>query len=269
MDINSSKGVHIALDSDASLRDGVSLGLWKKFDPADVGCIRRFEREAAFFERCDSIPHIPGSIEIDRPNYRIRRAFIRGDSLNAYHNNLSLKDSARALLSLAEMLRATHKKDMIYCDVKPANMIRNDDGNEFTVVDFDGVEILPSGKDYVRGLCRGTFPYFAPERLMDAQAFCTTQSDSFGLGILAYYIIKDANLPYEGGFLPQSTEPTKLARWENEMKNRVVSYDAAPLRSGCRDLDRIIKLCVSRDRSKRPGDDELVFALASIAEKYK
>ncbi len=267
MEIKNSEGVSLFTQDVTAFTDGVGYELWKVFDPTSPSCLRRFNRECDFFENSQDIPYVPKHFLIDKENYKLARPLVRGDSLNAFRNSLDIKSTTKFLLQWAKSLQGMHNKGMIYCDVKPANAILNDGGKDITLIDFDGVEKVPAGKDFVPGMCRGTFPYFAPERLMRDQSFTTYSSDTFALGMLAHYVLKGASEPYSQGFTPSSTQSFELRNWEKEVTGNILNKDTKPLKSGSRDLDAIVRECTHRSYSKRIKDQDLIDSLSSIYTK--
>ena len=149
---------------------------WKPFD--------LFERECRVLRGLDheGIPsYLDSFSEPDDGEFYLVMSLVEGESLK------QLLDAGRSftdeqlwnfLHQTLEVLDYLHslRPPVIHRDVKPANLIRGDDGR-LTLVDFGGVRVAlrPDGGSTVVG----TFGYMAPEQL---HGDATAATDVFGLG---------------------------------------------------------------------------------------
>ncbi|WP_437519950.1 protein kinase [Sorangium sp. So ce726] len=120
--------------------------------------------------------------------------FVAGDDLQrAILKNLLTPDRvASVILRVGEALAFAHAKGLVHRDVKPANILLDENG-EPKLTDFD---LVAAG--YTTGGTRtgalGTFIYSAPEcmhRPQDADA----RADIYGLGMTAMFCLHGAELP--------------------------------------------------------------------------
>jgi serine/threonine protein kinase len=85
-------------------------------------------------------------------------AFVQGMSLQTYldrHGPLSMEQAVTSFRPVAEALGQAHALEIVHRDVKPANLMRAEDGR-LTLVDF-GLAGVPTA--------RGTLAFTAPEQL--------------------------------------------------------------------------------------------------------
>ncbi|MCA0042236.1 bifunctional protein-serine/threonine kinase/phosphatase [Celeribacter litoreus] len=132
-------------------------------------------------------------------------------------------DKVRDIISqIVVGLRAFHRKEMLHQDLRPENIMIDDDGT-VKIIDLGstsvaGVEEATAG---VLGLMPGTFQYTAPEYF--SGDFVTWRSDQYSLGVIAYELLT--------GRLPYGAE---VARIENRrdllrLKYRPARDDESPV----------------------------------------
>ena len=117
--------------------------------------------------------------------------YIDGTPIDAYCNRhaLPVADRVRLVVETAAALEYAHRRQVIHCDVKPANLLVHADGRP-TVVDF-GIAALTRGD--IPSRRQGVFwsPGFSPpERLRNAPP--DTTQDVFGLGAVLHRLLSDA-----------------------------------------------------------------------------
>lgn len=106
------------------------------------------------------------------------------DYLNAYPRTLTLGRIATFITQLADALHYIHEKDIIHRDVKPSNILVQDDDNVL-LTDFGIVRTADLNLRY--SFQPGTLNFMAPEQLDSLDADFTT--DQFGLGVVAYWLL--------------------------------------------------------------------------------
>ena len=89
----------------------------------------------------------------------------------------------RIVTQLAGALDATHRVGLVHCDVKPANVILDRDGNA-KLTDFG---IARAARDSEERELVGTARYIAPERIEGKAP--TPRSDVYGLALVAYELL--------------------------------------------------------------------------------
>jgi serine/threonine protein kinase len=114
--------------------------------------------------------------------------YLRGGSLSQRldeKGRLSAEEASRLITQVANALAAAHQKGVIHLDVKPGNILLDEDSNAY-LGDFGlAKQIDPSTNPISsEGGARGTPGYIAPELFLEAEAL--PQADIFSLGITLY-----------------------------------------------------------------------------------
>jgi serine/threonine protein kinase len=165
-----------------------------------------FEREAQVLAQL-SHPQIPQYLEyfhIDAPANRafyLVQQLAPGRPLTAWVQSgwrateAEVWDIARQLL---EILQYLHQQSppLIHRDIKPHNIIRNDDGRVF-LVDFGAVQNVYQNTLLKGSTVAGTYGYMSPEQFRGA---AVPASDLYGLGATVLYLLthrSPADLPQE------------------------------------------------------------------------
>jgi WD40 repeat protein/DNA-binding SARP family transcriptional activator len=155
--------------------------------------VRRFEREAQIVARLEH-PHIVPLYDYWRePDaaYLIMR-FLRGGSLEQLlaEGPLDTEQASRILDQVAAALSAAHRQGVVHRDVKPGNILLDEEGNAY-LTDF-GVALDAGAPEKASGtLMRGTPAYLSPEQIRLDPA--TPFSDVYALGIVLYEMLTAAH----------------------------------------------------------------------------
>src|SRR6266511_4361728 len=100
----------------------------------DPEFIRRFEAEAQLVARLEH-PHVVPLYDFWREPYGayLVMRYLRGGSLRERlaHGPLGLQEAARLLDQMAQALMAAHRQGVVHRDVKPANILFDEDGNAY------------------------------------------------------------------------------------------------------------------------------------------
>jgi eukaryotic-like serine/threonine-protein kinase len=138
--------------------------------------------------------------------------FIDGRSLRQWmdtHPKPDIKTARHIIEQIAKGLQAFHRMEMLHQDLKPENIMFDDNG-VVKIIDFGSVkiagisEIAPLVDDNVLG----TVNYTAPEYHLGQSG--TVKSDLFSLGVIAYELLNGA-LPF-GQALPEKPTAAKLQK---------------------------------------------------------
>jgi serine/threonine protein kinase len=165
-----------------------------------------FEREAKVLAQLNH-PQIPQYLDyfhVDTPTNRafyIVQQLAPGKPLTAWVQSgwrateAEVRDIARQLL---EILQYLHQQSppLIHRDIKPHNIIRNDDGQVF-LVDFGAVQNVYQNTLLKGSTVAGTYGYMSPEQFRGA---AVPASDLYGLGATVLYLLthrSPADLPQE------------------------------------------------------------------------
>jgi WD40 repeat protein/serine/threonine protein kinase len=213
--------------------------------------IRRFETEAQLVARLEH-PHITPLHDYWRDPegaYLVMR-YLKGGSIRD-----ALKDSAydltaisRLLDQIAAALDFAHRHDVIHRDIKPGNILLDEDGNAY-LADF-GI-----AKDLTRSADSGTRPdgvvgsldYISPEQARSEPV--TPRTDIYSLGVTLYEMITGQH-PFQ--------QYSTVERLYKHINNPLPTIDHLP--DDLRDtINQIIQCATAKDPDRRYPD---VLALA-------
>lgn len=143
----------------------------------------------------------------------------------------------------AQGLKAMHDMGYVHCDIKPNNILRNDEG-KVKVIDFGQSCSIGTIKERIQG----TPDYIAPEQV--ARRPVTVQTDVFNLGATLYWALTGRHIPTlytvnkkgENSFLLDTRIDTPL-----DLNPKV------PM-----PISNLIMDCISTKPAKRPADMEQV-----------
>jgi serine/threonine-protein kinase len=159
----------------------------------------RFEREA---QSAASLSH-PNIVAI----YRVGRLsndlpyfimqYVKGrtmaDRIKA-KGALPLDEARRAIGEVASAVAAAHQKGIVHRDIRPGNVLYEEDSGRALLADFGIAAIVASGDmgESARltrtGELVGDPSYMSPEQLMGMEV--TERSDVYAIGLLGYELVK-------------------------------------------------------------------------------
>jgi eukaryotic-like serine/threonine-protein kinase len=187
--------VYLATDTQLGRRIALKL-LYRRF-AQDPEFVERFRREAS---AAAGLQHQHVVSVYDRGEwdgtYYIAMEYLEGRSLKAVIHQEAPLEPARAIDLAVQILRAArfaHRRGVIHRDLKPHNVLVDDDGNA-TVTDF-GIARAGASDMTQTGSIMGTAQYLSPEQ---AQGHAVSaQSDLYSIGIILYEMLT-GRVPFEG-----------------------------------------------------------------------
>jgi WD40 repeat protein/DNA-binding SARP family transcriptional activator len=206
--------------------------------------VRRFEREAQIVARLEH-PHIVPLYDYWRePDgaFLVMR-FLRGGSVEDLiaEGPLSVERAATLLDQIAAALAAAHRQGVVHRDVKPGNVLLDEEGNAY-LTDF-GVALDAGSPERTSGtMMRGTPAYLSPEQVRLESA--TPQSDVYALGVVLYEMLAGEH-PF-----PEASLSALLDRHLREPLPSLL--DARPELP--REVDQVIARATAKDADDRFAD---------------
>ncbi|MGZ6213804.1 MAG: Stk1 family PASTA domain-containing Ser/Thr kinase, partial [Candidatus Limnocylindria bacterium] len=164
----------------------------------DPGFAARFKQEA---RSAGSLSH-PNIVSVydygtdaETGGQFIVMQLVDGEDLAAIlhkHGRLDTDDAVRIAIGVASALEAAHRRGIVHRDVKPGNILIDQD---VKVTDFGIARAVSEASMTVTGTTLGSVHYFSPEQARGDEV--TGQSDVYALGIVLYEMLTGRR-PFEG-----------------------------------------------------------------------
>jgi eukaryotic-like serine/threonine-protein kinase len=247
---------------DRTLNRKVAIKVMAPHLGANEAARKRFSREAqaaATIVHPHVVPIYRISSSPDRPYMAM--AFVEGCSLQDFVSRDGPLDKAeiiRIAIQATEGLRAAHRQGLIHRDVKPANILLNQDTGQVMITDFGLARAADDLAMTQSGLLAGTPNYMSPEQIQGGGI--DHRSDLFSLGGVIYFLAT--------GLEPFNEEHAfavinKIMR-EASPSARSVNDNVSEI------LDRIIGRLLEKDPSDRYNSaDELLEVLMEYSAHLK
>lgn len=212
--------------------------------------VRRFEREirALAALKHESIATLYEASEDDSGRHYFAMELVEGEPLDKFvrAHEPTLKDRLRLFSRICAGVDYAHAHGVIHCDLKPSNVLVDQQGQP-KILDFGLAHLIgPDGALTVtvtqEGQLFGTWPYMAPEQARGDREHIQAPCDVYALGVILYGLVTDQP-PYElGGSL------TKRIATICQTPPRPPS-ELNPAARG--DLERIISKALAKDPRDR------------------
>jgi DNA-binding SARP family transcriptional activator/ABC-type glycerol-3-phosphate transport system substrate-binding protein len=149
--------------------------------------VRRFEREAQLVARIEH-PHVVPLYDSWREPGRafLVMRYLRGGTLQDLlaEGPLPVERIAEILDQVAAALAAAHRQGVVHRDVKPGNVLLDEEGNAY-LSDF-GIAVT-TGAEGTAGTARGSPAYRSPEQIRREPP--TPRSDLYALGVVLFEML--------------------------------------------------------------------------------
>ncbi len=253
----------VYLATEKGLDRPVAIKVLRAGSARDETARARFEREA---KSSASLSHKSvvqvyrfGRLPDDTP-YLVMR-YIKGRTMEERidaEGRLDLTTARKTLSQVASALAAAHSNGIIHRDVRPANVLWDEEHNEALLSDF-GIAALqaPTGEQSGRltqtGQMIGNPKYMSPEQLHDEPL--TEMADMYAFGVMGYELISG-----QGPYVAKTNTQWITAHLRDEPR------PLAELRYGVdADLADLLVRCLNKDPKRRPRAADIAQRLSGSA----
>jgi eukaryotic-like serine/threonine-protein kinase len=188
--------VYRALDT--TLERQVAVKLMNREVASDSDQLERFRREARAVAQL-SHPHIVGVIDAGEDDSRpyIVFEYVEGETLKERIRRLGrlpIQEAVAYSIEIARALGAAHAQHIVHRDVKPQNVLIDQEGSA-KVTDFGIARTLEEEGLTADGRVLGTTDYVSPEQALGQ--YVNGQSDLYSLGVVLYEMLI-GEVPFKG-----------------------------------------------------------------------
>jgi serine/threonine-protein kinase len=224
---------------------------------------KRFEREAraaATLAHPNVVPVYRFGRLPDGVPYLVMR-FVKGRTLEerlAAEGRVSAATARSILLDVASALAAAHAEGIVHRDVRPANVLCDEEADHALLSDFGIAAVLDTTADTVTKLTRtgqmiGNPKYISPEQLRDEEV--TELADMYAFGILGYELLTG-----DGPYAASTNAQWIAAHLNAEPRDlRALRPDVDP------ELAALLVRCLNREPKHRPSAARVVATLRGEA----
>jgi len=207
----------------------------------DLSYVQRFNREAKLASTLTD-PHIVRVLDYgaDRDIYYLIMEFIEGQDLRDIlkaRGPLPWKIALDMVDQLATALEHAHQHHVVHRDIKPQNMMIENDSGLLKVLDF-GIARIPTLPSLTQSGFVGSPYYVSPEQAMGEEV--DIRSDIYSSGIVLYELLS-GNIPFD------AKSPWSII-------SQHISSDPPPIKLDGDDVPEGIHQLIDRMVTKRPED---------------
>jgi serine/threonine protein kinase len=250
----------VYLAKDKALGVLVAVKVLRPGKATDETARKRFEREA---RAAASMADNPNAVAVtrfgrlpDQTPYLVMQ-YVKGRTMEERvkaEGRLSVREGTAVLLEVASALAAAHKKGIIHRDVRPGNVLWDEEKGRALLTDFGIAAVMdPSGPEATRltktGQLLGDPHYLSPEQLLDGEA--TELTDMYLFGVLGYELLSGQS-PY----VARSATEWIKAHLQQEPKDLRELRPDAPAA-----LADLLRRCLNREPLHRPSAVDVIRAL--------
>ncbi|MBI5117918.1 protein kinase [Candidatus Poribacteria bacterium] len=189
--------VYLARDSESGRK--IALKTLLPESTRNLNYIDRFRREANAVSQLDH-PHIVKVHEIGEEDglHYFAMEYLAGPTLGSLlkqKGRFPPARAARVIIDIADALDLAHSRGIIHRDVKPDNIMADEDG-VFKIMDFGIARIEEGTRLTMTGSVMGTPEYMSPEQASGTAI--DRRTDIYSLGVVFYELLT-GRLPFKGG----------------------------------------------------------------------
>jgi formylglycine-generating enzyme required for sulfatase activity len=205
--------------------------------------LERFRREAETIAQL-AHPHIVPIHFIGGANdvFYLAMAYVDGESLAdriGREGRIGVDETARILREVASALDFAHRRGVIHRDIKPHNVLLEQETGRALVTDFGIARTAEAASLTVSGMVIGTPAYMSPEQVTASPV--DHRSDLYALGIVGYEML--TGRPPFGGDTPTETLMKRVAHPAEPVQR--VRPDTPPA------LAEVVNRCLEQEPARR------------------
>lgn len=161
------------------------------------------------------------------------------DMMEEHAEGLPVHDALRIIAQCAEGLSYAHKKGILHRDVKPANILIEEEDGSAKIADFGLARLSESSQNKltIEGAVSGSPPYMSPEQAKGIRL--DERSDIFSLGVTLYQLLCGQR-PFDGATF-------------SEVMDRIINDNPTPLKDR-KSLSPGILAIVDKSMAHKPED---------------
>jgi len=199
---------------DKELMSFLAMKLLHQDIATDKIFLRRFRREAATLAKLQhpNIVRFYGFEQVGRLAFMLMD-FIDGESLKLKifdaDQPFSIERITEIIHPVIGALQYAHNQGMVHCDLKPANIMINENNKVF-LTDFGIARMTDAATATMVGM--GTPAYMAPEQARGLDP--TPKTDIYALGVVLFEMLTGGERPFTGEQARTTGSTSEKVRWE-------------------------------------------------------
>ncbi|MEE9390513.1 MAG: serine/threonine-protein kinase, partial [Candidatus Aminicenantaceae bacterium] len=227
---------------DKKLKEEIALKLIKPEIASDKKTVERFSNELKIARKIGH-KNVARMFDLNEEQgiHYITMEYVRGEDLKKLIRKIGQLSAGQAIpiaKQICEGLGEAHRLGVVHRDLKPQNVMVDEDGNA-RIMDFGIARSLESKGITGAGVMIGTPEYMSPEQVEGKEA--GQSSDIYSLGVILYEMVT-GRVPFEG-----DTPFTIGVKHKSEMPKDPKEFNAQI--PG--DLSTVIMRCLEKDKEKR------------------
>ena len=254
---------------DTLLERRVALKMLRPEYKSDDEFIDKFRQEARAVARL-SHPNVVSiyDIVVDEERIYLVMEIVEGKTLKDLikeRKKLSIAESLEIAGQIAAALSVAHGNQIVHCDIKPHNIILNDE-HEVKVTDFGIARAVSNSTVRVTETVVGSAHYFSPEQAKGGEI--KAYSDIYSLGVVLYEMTT-GELPFHGEspisvalkhIQQQPVEPSKINNdipdEVNDLIMKAIAKEPADRFQDAYEMRQQITYCLKNLKSGNKKDDK-------------
>lgn len=174
----------------------------------------------------------------------------------AKHKNLLTENKIRNIIKqILEGLSAMHSLNIVHCDIKPENIIFEDESenNNLKIIDLGIGQILKCNS-YLSNL-KGTLPYISPELINQKY---DNKVDIWAVGVILFILVT-GKFPFAGYTISENGDPIMdSSKTQMKILEAEPDYNDDNFQSVNSNLLELLKLMLIKDPDHRPNAKDLL-----------